>query len=113
MSSVRFFAWARPYARLTETVVLPTPPFWLRMAIFMARVRFGLGMYNTAVVLRAQRMEQKVYYACSACQGNLRPGKAGNDRSVAGCAVIVKTNNPYFPAIHLCVHPWMTNSVIG
>src|ERR1700685_2623332 len=36
MSRVRQPAWARQAARLTAVVVLPTPPFWLTMAIILA-----------------------------------------------------------------------------
>src|SRR3990172_1197563 len=36
-NSVLFSAAARQEARLTAVVVLPTPPFWLDMAIFLAK----------------------------------------------------------------------------
>ena len=34
-TSTRWPIWARPAARLTVVVVLPTPPFWLAMQKFL------------------------------------------------------------------------------
>ena len=41
--SVRRSAAARLAARFTAVVVLPTPPFWLAMAMMVARLADGMG----------------------------------------------------------------------